>query len=41
MRPDADPFTLAGNAGTVATGEDVAGTEAGMAEGRDNYKAIM
>ncbi|CAE7625045.1 unnamed protein product [Symbiodinium pilosum] len=27
MRPDADPFTLAGNAGTVATGEDVAGTE--------------
>ena len=28
MRPDADPFTIAGTAGTVATGEDVAGTEA-------------
>eukprot|EP00439_Symbiodinium_sp_Y106_P065873 s2923_g10.t1 len=27
MRPDADPFTIAGNAGHVATGEDVAGTE--------------
>ena len=27
MRPDADPFTI-GNAGAVATGEDVAGTEA-------------
>ncbi|CAE7229355.1 unnamed protein product [Symbiodinium natans] len=26
MRPDADPFTI-GNAGAVATGEDVAGTE--------------